>query len=489
MARLGIGVASTYKWQAFGAVALGLFAAVSDHGSVTVALPTIADHFGTDLPTAQWVVIGYALTISALLLPMGRLSDLLGRKRVYLVGFGFFVVVALLAGLATSIVGLVLSRLLMGVGAAMTQATGMAIVVSAFPEVERGKALGLQMSAVGTGGVAGPALGGLVVSLVGWRGVFMVTAVMGVVAIVAAYYVLRGREDEEANGRGSGFDWVGAGLSTSVLLVFLVAVTRGSSVGWISAPILLSFALLGVLLTMFLTWELRVREPMLDVRMFAHQGYSMGVAARFISFIGISSVRFLMPFYMQSVLGLTPRQVGAAIVPAAFAMIVTGPLGGRLSDRYGWRPLTTGGLLVSAGGLFIVSRVTDSTPVALLVLAMVVQSCGTGIFGAPNSSSVLSAVDPEAYGVTSGFLNLVRNAGNVTGIAISTAVVTAVMASHGFPPTLAAVSNGDGRLLATFASGTGTAYAAMAVLVLIAAALSAIGGERKSLAANHREAT
>ena len=157
----------------------------------TVALSTIADHFETDLPTAQWVIIAYALTISALLLPMGRLSNLVGRRRVYMAGFGLFVAGAVLSALATSVFGLLAPRALMGVGAAMTQATAMAIVISAFPVSERGKALGLQMSAVGSGAMAGPALGGMIVSLVGWRGVFVVTAILGTVAMVAAYYLLR----------------------------------------------------------------------------------------------------------------------------------------------------------------------------------------------------------------------------------------------------------------------------------------------------------
>ena len=124
----------TYKWWAFGALAIGLFASVSDHGSVTVALPSIADHFGTDLPTSQWVIIGYALTISALLMPMGRLSDIIGRKQIYVSGFAIFVIGAVVAGYSTSILMLILAKVFQGVGAAMTQGTSMAMVIDAFPD-------------------------------------------------------------------------------------------------------------------------------------------------------------------------------------------------------------------------------------------------------------------------------------------------------------------------------------------------------------------
>jgi len=181
-----------------------------------------------------------------------------------------------------------------------------------------------------------------------------------------------------------------------------------------------------------------------------------------------------MPFYLQGVRGLNASQVGLLIVPSAVSFIITGPIGGRLSDSHGWRPFTAGGLLVAAVGIFILSRSGVSTPIALLVLAMLVQSVGAGIFGAPNSSSVLSAVGPAKYGVTSGFLNLVRNVGNVTGIALATAIVTAVMVSEGLPPSLSAVADGDVEVLKTFTSAATKAYAIAAVLVLAAAALSAL---------------
>ena len=154
----------------YSAIALGLFVSVADHGSVAVALPSIANEFRTDLPTVQWVMIAYALTISSLLLPMGRLSDIVGRKRMYVVGFSIFLVSALLCMVADNVVTLIASRVLMGLGASMTQATATAILLSAFDESERGKALGLQISAVGSGAVGGPAIGGFVVDVFGWRG-------------------------------------------------------------------------------------------------------------------------------------------------------------------------------------------------------------------------------------------------------------------------------------------------------------------------------
>ena len=170
-----------YKFWVFAALAIGLFASVADHGSVGVALPTIAEHFNTDLPTSQWVVIGYALTISAFLLPMGRLADIVGRKKIYLLGTVILITMGIAAGFAPNIGALIAAKLAQGIGSAMTQGTSMAMLIASFPSEERGKALGLQMSVVGTGNVAGPAVGGILVGELGWEWVFFATSIMATV--------------------------------------------------------------------------------------------------------------------------------------------------------------------------------------------------------------------------------------------------------------------------------------------------------------------
>ena len=200
------------KYLVFGALAIGLFASVVDHGSVIVALPSVAEHLYIDLPSVQWVVIGFALTISALLLPMGRLADMIGQKRVYILGSIILMVGAAGAGLAPNLATLLLARIFQGVGAAMTQGTGMAIMTSVFPPTERGRAIGLLMTTVGVGAVAGPAIGGAVVDFIHWRAVFFLNIPLGLVGVIATLYVLRRWESERAS-QGNSFDWAGAILS------------------------------------------------------------------------------------------------------------------------------------------------------------------------------------------------------------------------------------------------------------------------------------
>ncbi len=348
---------SDYKWWVFGALAIGTFTGVADHGSVNVALPSIADYFETDLPTVQWVVLGYALAISAFLLPMGRLSDIIGRKKVYIVGMLIFVIGAALAGSSTNVMALIGAKIFQGFGSGMTQGTAMAMVLATFSDSERGKALGFQMSVVGTGGVAGPAVGGFLVSAFGWRSVFYINVLLGGIALIAALIILEERRAAQ-DGRQDSFDWLGAALSTAALLTFLLGMTAGSRMGWTSPAIILTMLAFLALLSAFVWWELRIQSPMFDVRLFKRKLFAFGISASFISFLGMSASRFLMPFYLQAVLGYSPIKVGLIVIPGSLIMIVAGPLSGRLSDRFGWRWFNVGGLTLSAIGLFRASNKT-----------------------------------------------------------------------------------------------------------------------------------
>ena len=465
-----------YKWWAFGAIAVGTFASVADHGSVNIALPSIARNFGTDIPSVQWVVIGYALTISALLLPMGRLADLVGRKNVYIAGSLVFILGALIAGSSPNLPVLILSRLLQGAGAAMTQGTGMAITVAAFPSNERGKAIGSIMTIVGIGAVAGPAVGGVLVDALGWRSVFFVNIPIITLGIVTGLAILHQDREQQppADRRQPAFDWSGAALSTGALSIFLLVITNGHRFGWYAAPILIGASGFAVLLAAFIWWELRCPSPLFDLRLFKRPTFSFGVSAGFLIFVGSSSVLFLTPFYLQRILGYSPREAGLIVIPGAICMALLGPIIGRLSDRYGWRTFTIGGLALSTTGLLVLASSTDQSSLLRVLPALMLLSSGMGVFYSPNSSSILSAVERDRYGVVSGFLNLVRNAGNVTSVAFATAIVTATMGSLGYEPNLEAVQAGGAAGVGkAFVAGLRNAYLIMAGLLLVAMLVSA----------------
>ena len=478
--RSGIAHKSNYRYWAFGAIAVGTLGSVVDHGSVAVALPTIANHFHSDIPTVQWVVIGYTLTITALLLPMGRLTDLVGRKKVYLIGILGFVLGAGLAGSSSSLSMLIPSRVLQGVGAAMTQGTGMAIIISVFPPGQRGRAIGLIMTAVGIGGVAGPAIGGLLVNAFDWPYVFYFNVPLGLLAAAAAWVILEeSRSSPVSGGPSTKFDWLGASLSAAALVALLMAMTNGHRLGWSSPPIVVALLSFFALLIAFVWWELRSSNPMLDLRLFQRRTFAFGVSGALFMFLGNSAVLFLMPFYLQGVLGFSARSAGLIVVPGAFCMALMGPISGSLSDRYGWRWFTVGGLAGSATGLFLLSRLTENSSLALVIPALILTSAGLGSFYSPNSSSVLSAVEAEKYGIVSALLNLVRNGANITSLGLVTAIVTATMGAMGFEPSLDAVRQStESGVEHAFTVGLRNAFLTMMGLLLIGMVVSAFKEQR-----------
>ena len=475
----GISSGPNYKWWVFAAVGIGTITSVVNHGGMSVALPTIAQHFNADLSTAQWVVVAEGLAISALILPMGRLSDIIGRKRVYAAGLLIFAVAALLAAGSESIIALIGFKVAQGLGAAMTQGTGMAMIASVFPARERGKGIGAHAGVVGTGGVLGPVAGGFLITAFDWRWLFYVNMAMALVALLAALLVVRGQAFRQDTRGGRAYDFPGAALSTAVLLTFLLAVSNGATMGWTSPPIIVAALGFALLLGAFVWWERRASSPMLDLGLFRNRVFSIGVSTNFTSFLGVTSARYLLPFYLQAALGFTPALVGIVLLPNAINRIVMGPLSGWLSDRYGWRPFNIIGLLLSAAGLFILSTLTTSSSIGIVLAGIVFQSAGAGTFQSPNSASIFSSVDPSRHGVAAGFVNLSRNAGNVTGIAIVTSIVTAFMAGQGFDSNIDAVlaSQPGSSLLGSFMTGLKAAFLTMAALQVIGAGAAVFKGD------------
>ena len=475
------------KWQVFGTIAIGSFLSVVDHGSVLVALPQIESHFSSDLPTVQWLVVGYALAISVFMLPMGRLGDIVPRKHIYVLGFVIFVLAAALAGVSPNLGTLITAKVIQGIGSAMIQGNGMATIISAFPDSERGRALGYHLSVVASGAIAGPAVGGFLISALDWRWVFFINVPIGIVTIVVSVLVLSSDQRVQGAARTARptFDWLGAILSGVALLLFLLAMGNGDRLGWTS-PIITGAAITAVaLLLVFIWWELRVDSPMLELRLFRRKLVAMGAGLGFISFLGSSSSRFLMPFYLQRVLEYSPKDVGLIMILPALALVATGPVSGRLTDKFGWRALTVGGLGLSAvAWMAFAMRLTDSSSLLFIIGMLMLQSTGMGLFNTPNNSSILGAVDRTSYGVVSSLTQLIRNSANVTSVAIATTVVVVTMGSQGVAPSLDAVTP---AVADAFVSGLNRAFLLMGCLLAVGAVIAFIRGERETQSPNRAQ--
>ena len=473
-----------YKWWAYTAVGTGMFLSVVDFMGVSIALPRIAEHFSASLPTVQWITLGHVLGTSAFLMPVGRLSDMIGRKRVYTSGLLIFIIGALLGGSAQTFAVLVAAKVVQGAGLACIQANGMAIIAAVFPDRERGKALGLYLLVIGVGSIVGPIFGGLLVSTLGWRALFFATVPMGLLSLASVAAVLRsdGPDTRGAEG-GPRFDWPGAGMSSGSLVSFLLAMTNGYRAGWASAPVVAGFAVAFVLLIAFILWELRATDPMFDLRSFRNRGFSLTISAAVLSFLGSSSVFFLMPFYLVQVLGHAASRAGLVLGLSSASLVLSGTIGGRLSDRVGTRWPGMLGMLSAMAALLVLSRLTIDSSLILAAVGMVMLEGGTGAFSASNSSAALSSMGRDRYSIVSSIVSLARTSATVTGIALATTIVTLTMGALGYEPSLGAVSltaDQEG-VNAAFVTGMRRALLVSSAFMLSALVLTALRHEPSSI--------
>lgn len=467
-------ISDAYKWRAFAAMAVGLFFGVMDFGGTGVAAPSIAADLGLPLSTASWIVLSSSLTISAVLLPVGGLSDIVGRKRSYLAGGVLFGAGAIAVAASPSPLPLFIGRVVQAVGAAIVMANGMAIVAIVFPASERGKGMGLIASTAGLGAIAGPIFSGAVVDALGWQAFYLIIGAGTLVSVVWSWLVLDERRiSTPKSGSLLRYDWLGALLSAAGLTVAILILTSGDRVGWSSAWVVGGAILVIGLLVGFVLRERNTASPMFDLDAFKSSQFSWAVSARFLGFLGSSAWFFLMPFYLQDVLGFAPGRVGIIMFPGAFGFAMLGSVSGRLSDRVGVKPFTVAGLtLVIVGGLMF-SSLDGSSPLYFIMPALLINGIGMGLWVAPNMSAAIDAVENTAYGVVGAFVNLVRNTASVTGIAVATAIVVSVMSSRGFAADISIVGEtGAAEVEEAFLSGARYAYLALvsfAVVALVAA--------------------
>ncbi len=472
-----------YKWLAYCAIAIGVFLPVMDQSGVNLAIPRIAERFLLDIPTAQWIVLGYVLSTSALLLPMGRVSDMLGRERVFMSGLIAFIVLGALGGASQSFQALIVAKVLQGMAAAAIQANGMAMVMDVFPRSDRGQAIGLYMTIIGTGSISGPIIGGLLVSAFDWRAIFYAGVPVGLVAFLAAALVLRRTSRRDGAGLLGSFDWMGAILSSSALVSFLLAMTNAYRLGW-SSPLVVSGLIIAVVMIgSFVFWERSASNPMFDLGLFRNALFSIGISARSLSFLAGSSVFFLMPFFLIQVLDYSARDAGLMMLPGSLLMAAMGPISGRLSDSIGTRWLAAAGMALSASAMLVFSRLGVDSPAIHVMVGMALSGAGMGTFSSTNTSAITIGLGRERYGIVSALLAVARTASNVTGIALATTIVAFTMASMGYEPSLAAVSEGSGQgLREAFVAGIHRVYLVAAGLAVTAMVLSVARGESKGRA-------
>ena len=392
----------------------GIFLGTIDSSIVNVALPTMAKELDTTFAAVQWVVVAYLLTLATLVLSVGRLGDMLGKKRIYTTGFAVFTFGSVLCGLAPTIGWLVVSRIVQAIGAAMIFALGMAIITQAFPPSERGRALGISGALVSIGIVIGPSLGGFIVDQWSWRWIFFVNLPIGIFGTAAARRYV---PDVPPPG-GQTFDFKGAGVFFVSLFSVMLGLSLAQSRGFGSGLVLGLLITGTVTLAAFVMVERRVNQPMLDLALFRNRLLTINLLTGWMTFFAISGLFILVPFYLENVLGATPRQVGLLIAPAPLLLGLSAPVSGAISDRVGPRRVLVVGLAVLVGAYATMQLLRVDSPPWLIMAVMAPAGLGMGIFQSPNNSAVMGSASAARLGVTSAMLTTTRNTGQLTGIAV-----------------------------------------------------------------------
>jgi len=448
-----------------------VFMAVLDTSVVNISLPSIARYFGRPLSAAvEWIVIAYLVVIASLLLTIGRLSDLIGRKRIWAGGLAIFTLGSALCGAAPSLGLLIAFRALQGVGGAMIMAISPAMLTAAFPAAERGRAIGLNAVFVALGVSAGPTLGGLITEHLSWRWIFYVNLPFGAAGLIATLRVL---PRQTARGRGR-FDPAGAAFLGVGLAGLTGALSIGGERGWSSGPVIGAFAAAVVALGAFAFIERRVAEPLFDVSLFRSRVFASATASLVLSFLAMFAIAFMMPFYLEELRGFSPAQSGALLTPLPLTLAISAPLAGILADRFGTRWLAFAGLAICALALLLIGMLDATSSRAAVAGRMALAGIGQGLFQTPNNSALLGAAPRERQGIASGLLATGRVVGQSLSVALAGAIWVGTGGARAGRALLTAAPAAAGELRRAFESSfratlwTTAAIAAVGAFVSLA---------------------
>jgi EmrB/QacA subfamily drug resistance transporter len=438
----------SYPWFVVGTVCIGSFMGQVDASIAQLVLPVLERDFGLRLSALSWISVAYLLALAVLLPVFGRLADLYGRKLMYTGGFLLFIFGSALCGAADNFAFLVAFRVVQAIGAALLQANSVAIVVSAAGPGRRGRAIGMQAAAQAVGLSAGPALGGLLISVLSWRWVFWVNVPFGLLGAAIGWAILPQTAAFAADRR---FDWPGALLLAPGLTAVVILVNQGEEWGFASPVLLFCAATALVLLPLFVRHEQRRQAPLLDLALFRRHAFWAGNLAGLLSYATLFGMFFLMPFVFERAYreGALAAGLRLATIPVALGLL--SPLSGALYDRLRARVLTGTGMAVSvvAFALLILFLHPGRGNLLPLTAALALFGIGQGLFTSPNNSSIMGAAPSDLTGEAAGVLNTMRSFGTSVGIAAAAAVLAwrlaammgrVVTTAHAPAPALLAAS-------------------------------------------------
>ncbi len=412
------------KWTVLAIVSIGVFMATLDSSIVNISLPKISASFRVPLNgTVEWVIIGYLVVIAGTLLSLGRLSDIFGRKAMWVTGLGIFTAGSALCGAAPSLEFLVFARALQGIGGAMIMANSPAFTTSAFPAKERGRALGIVAAVVAIGTSAGPTLGGIITDHFSWRWIFYINVPIGIIGITATLLLLSETERPAERQR---FDPIGAILLCACLTCLMLGMSFGQELGWGSPGTIGLFCAALLLFPIFTLYEKRSEQPILDLSLFRNRLFSAALITSFLSFMALFAVMFLMPYYLEELMGIPPQRAGLMMTAVPLTISIFAPFSGWLSDRYGSRILSSLGLAMSSAALWNIAHLTQYSSHFDIIWPLVLAGLGQALFQSPNNNAIMGSVPLNRLGIASGVLATVRTLGQGFSVAMAGAIFTSL---------------------------------------------------------------
>ncbi|WP_040209310.1 MFS transporter [Neobacillus jeddahensis] len=413
------------RWSILIILNLFVFMSTLDGSIVNIALPVISETLHLPIVKTQWVVSSYLIAICTFILLFGKLGDSFGKIKIFKLGTIIFLIGSLLCGFSSSLPLLILFRIIQAVGASMTMANSQGIITEIFPPKERGKALGLIGTFVSLGSIAGPSLGGFLVSAFGWEYIFWVNIPIGVIAVALGWRML----PVDITFVKAKTDVFGSLLFSIFIISLFAGLLLGQETGYEDIRIVISLILAVVTFVAFLWIESRISNPMLQFSLFKNASFSLSILCGFLAFVANFCFNIISPFYTQNILHLSPVSAGLLLMLFPISMAIVAPLSGALSDKIGSELLTFVGLLVMVVAQVGLATLHNGSSIIVVGILVALLGLGNGIFQSPNNSLVMSSVPRSQLGIAGSINSLVRNIGMVVGIAVATTTLFGVMSA------------------------------------------------------------
>ncbi len=395
--------------------------------AVNLALPAIGKDLHANAISLGWVISSFMLSSAIFLLPFGRLADIIGRKKVFTSGILLFTISTFLILFSKSITSLIGLRILQGLSSAMIFGTSLAIITSVYPPGERGKAMGINITAVYLGLSCGPVIGGILTQYLGWRSIFAFLVPLGIVSLIL---INRKIKTEWAESTGEKFDWKGSSIYGIALSSFMYGFSRlPSSLGWICITT-------GVLMALiFLIVEDKISNPVFDIRLILrNRVFAFSGLAALINYSATSATGFFISLYLQYLKGLDARTAGLIMISQPIAMTLLSPIAGRLSDKKNPGVIASIGMGLTASGLILLCFINETTPNYLIVLLLALMGIGFGLFSSPNSNAIMSSVEKKQLGVASGVVGTMRMVGQMMSMGIAMMLISLYIGNQTINP-------------------------------------------------------